>query len=270
MPNDLHVQNWAELQEALFHDAYEEKLRRYRSPYVYRGLGQARYDLKTSLMRLGGNYGEVERHLIRNFRKYAKRITSLGNIDSFWDTLAIAQHFGLPTRLLDWTYSPYVALHFATAKLSQFEQDGIIWAVNHEKVIDFLPDALKERLQEEGSNKFTTDLLNPVCKSWRDFDTLQEERFVIFFEPPSFDDRIVNQFALFSAMSDVNGLLNEWLTQHPDLYFRIIIPAALKWEVRDKLDQANINERVLFPGLEGLSTWLKRHYSPRYPGEAEC
>ena len=59
------------------------------------------------------------------------------------------------------------------------------------------------------------------------------------------------------------AVFEEWLNQHHIAFKKVIIPAALKWEVRDKLDQANITERVLFPGLDGLSTWLKRHYSPR-------
>jgi hypothetical protein len=263
MQNEHLVKNWSELQEALFDDTYHEGLQRYRSPYVYRGLGNAKYDLKTSLMRLDGQYELVEKHLIRNFRKYAKRFAEKSNTDSFWDALALAQHFGLPTRLLDWTYSPYVALHFTTAKLKDFDKDGVIWAVNHEKIIDFLPKKLKNILLEEGSNKFTTELLNTVCDNWKEFDNLQKQTFMIFFEPPSFDDRIINQFALFSAMSDAKYLLSEWLAEHQNLYFKIIIPAQLKWEIRDKLDQANINERVLFPGLEGLSSWLKRHYSPK-------
>ena len=57
--------------------------------------------------------------------------------------------------------------------------------------------------------------------------------------------------------------LDRWLERHPDLCRRLILPAALKWEVRDKLDQANITERVLFPGLDGLCRWLTRFYSPR-------
>jgi hypothetical protein len=67
-------------------------------------------------------------------------------------------------------------------------------------------------------------------------------------------------------MSDPQAVLDDWLAQHPQIARKIIIPAALKWEIRDKLDQANITERVLFPGLDGLSRWLKRHYSPRHEG----
>jgi hypothetical protein len=77
------------------------------------------------------------------------------------------------------------------------------------------------------------------------------------------DERIVNQFALFGLMSSPTANMQDWLNDHPDLYRRLILPADLKWEVRDKLDQANLTERVLFPGLDGLSRWLKRYYTPK-------
>jgi len=94
-------------------------------------------------------------------------------------------------------------------------------------------------------------------------DTLSHEPFALFFERPSIDDRIVNQFAFFSVTSDPSIALDDWLGQHPELWRKVVIPAALKWEIRDKLDQSNITERVIFPGLEGLTAWLKRHCSPR-------
>src|SRR5205823_1640300 len=106
------------------------------------------------------------------------------------------------------------------------------------------------------------EMLSRVAQGLREFDGLAEEPFVAFFEPPSLDDRIINQFALFSLMSGPTATLDAWLEDHPDLCQRIVIPARLKWEVRDKLDQANITERVLYPGLDGLSRWLKRQYTP--------
>jgi hypothetical protein len=257
---DIRIANWSELQEMLFRDSWDGSLGRFRSPYVYRGLSDASYELKTSLMRIGGPYNELERHLLRNFRKYAHRNTVSG--ESLWNLLAIAQHHGLPTRLLDWTYSPYVALHFATANILKFNLDGVIWCLNYVKSNNFLPKGLHEIINEEGSNVFTPQMLELECNSLKKLEAMSEHRFVLFLEPPSMDERIVNQHALFSLMSNATLVMNRWLSDHPDLFYRIIIPAKLKWEIRDKLDQANITERVLFPGLDGLSSWLKRQYSP--------
>jgi len=203
---------------------------------------------------------DLEFHLLRNFKKYSHQPDISGMTD--WDWLALAQHHGLPTRLLDWTYSPYVALHFATAELDSFQHDGIIWALNYEALKDFLPGNLKKELVKVGSNSFTTEMLNKVYHNILELSQ-EESEFVVAFESPSLDARIVNQFAIFTFMSHATSLLNDWLIDKPELYFRILIPAAMKWEIRDKLDQVNINERVLFPGFDGLSKWLKRHYAPK-------
>lgn len=97
----------------------------------------------------------------------------------------------------------------------------------------------------------------------REFDRLSTEPFVAFFEPPSLDERIVNQFALFSLLSHPRLRLDQWLLRRPAIAQRLIIPAQLKWEIRDRLDEANVTERVLFPGLDGLCRWLTRYYLPR-------
>jgi hypothetical protein len=110
---------------------------------------------------------------------------------------------------------------------------------------------------------FTAEMLSRGADSLQAFDRLAPEPFVVFLEPPSLDDRIVNQFALFSLLSDVSVPLDSWLSAHPNVFRKIVIPARLKDEVRDKLDQANITERVLFPGLDGLSQWLTRYYLPK-------
>jgi hypothetical protein len=261
MVQEIRIADWNELTERVYEGSWEAGIARFRSNIAFRGLSDANYALKSGLIRLGGVSERLEGHLLRNFRKYARRDSVPS--DSIWDWMALAQHHGLPTRLIDWTYSPYVAMHFATARLEDFGIDGVIWSVDFAKANELIPKELKEVLQDEGSYTFTVDMLKGIATTPAGFDRLAPDPFVVFFEPPSLDDRIVNQFALFSLMSSATAALDDWLIEHPELCRKIIIPAAAKWEVRDKLDQANITERVLLPGLDGLSSWLKRYYTPR-------
>lgn len=258
---DVRVTSWLELQRELYHDTWNANIQRFRSDFVYRGMGDAGEDLRTGLLKLGGSVRAMEYHLLRNFKKYARQ--DAVQYDSEWNWLAVAQHHGLPTRLVDWTYSPYVALHFATEDLLLYDRDAVIWCVNYVALHRLLPRSLREALLRERSNAFTVEMLQRVAPSLKKLESLTQQEFAVFLEPPSLDARIVNQFALFSLMSSPLARLDLWLRRrHPEAVRRIIIPAGLKWEARDKLDQANITERVLYTGLDGLTRWLKRHYTP--------
>jgi hypothetical protein len=260
------VKNWAELNEILFDGTWDPNIRRHRSTYAYRGVSVAGYPLTNGLMRLGPSYKNMEKNLIKQCKKYAKR--HVVEQDTEWHWLSVAQHHGLPTRLLDWTYSPLIALHFATVELDKYEDDGAVWKVNYSQVHNLLQEQQTASLDALGSRIFTADALAETIPNLEALDSRSARSFVIavFFEPPAIDDRIVNQFAYFSALSKPDLSMDDWF-EMPHVRgeveaIKIIIPKELKWEIRDKLDQSNINERVLMTGLDGLCAWLKRHYKP--------
>jgi hypothetical protein len=269
------IESWIDLQQKLFLCKPSGFLERYRSPYAFRGLTDSSYPLTTSLLRLNQCWTvdreleKIEEKLLVGFQMYAPQHTE--SMATYWDWLFLAQHHGLPTRLLDWTWSPYVALHFATANLGlvQADTDAVIWCVNVRAAHDYLPDGLVDILADAGTKAFYGDKLSRAAHDLRELGSLAQDDFVMFVEPPSIDGRIVNQFALFSVMSTPRGRLDRWLearagpyaTDRFPLYNKLIIPRHLKWEIRDKLDGANITERMLFPGLDGLAAWIKRHYS---------
>jgi hypothetical protein len=253
------VTSWRELDDAIADPAFGRHPGHARPTLVFRGLARASYTNTSSLARLSGDYAQLERHLMRNFRKYAHR-EAPGPTQ--WDWMALGQHHGLPTRLLDWTFSPLVALHFATA--SWPDDEAILWAVDCEGAHELLPETLRAQLEEEGSLVFTTEMLARHAHDLDSFDALSEEEpFVLFFEPPSLDERIVNQAAVLSAISDATCHMETWLDGQPELWRAWRIPPELKAEARERLDQAHVNERLLLPGLDGLAAWLRRYYSPR-------
>lgn len=198
----------------------------------------------------------------RNFTKYAV-IEDPSIHDSVWKQLVMGQHHGLPTRLLDWTYSPLVGLHFATSGEAFNEidlHDAVLWRIDIGEMNRLLPIQYQEKLQNENANLFTLDMLDKVAGNLERYDRDMESKAILLLEPPSIDHRIVNQYSYFlvvpKGLSDIEAFLNE-KTENTIKY---VIDRNIKWRIRDMLDQLNVNERVLQQGLDGIGAWLKRHY----------
>ncbi len=91
------VTTWRELDDAIADPAFGRHPEPARTTLVFRGLARPSHTNTSSLARLSGDYARLERHLMRNFRKYAHQ-EAPG--PSEWDWIALGQHHGLPTRLL--------------------------------------------------------------------------------------------------------------------------------------------------------------------------
>ncbi|MDD2591242.1 MAG: FRG domain-containing protein [Erysipelotrichaceae bacterium] len=259
------VRNWDQLQAIIFRDVWQDDIKRYRANFIYRGVGDISYELLPKLNRVCNHNLELEDSLLRNFKKYA--YADIADYQSFWQILTLAQHHGLPTRLLDWSYSPLVAAHFATEEIENYDKDGLIWCVDYEAIMQQLPSTLKDNLNETNSKLFSLDMLEKVAQNFDDLKKYSDKPYVIFFEPSSIHNRIINQYALFSVLSDSSTHLSDILDVYKQFCFKIIIPKEIKLEIRDKLDYINISERMIYPGLDGICKWITRKFSdlgPKY------
>ncbi len=258
---DIVIKSWDELHSAVFEDVWDPAILRYRNNRVFRGMSDAQWALTPSLNRACPHDLGLEKMILRSFQKYG--YAELQNCESFWEVVAMGQQFGLPTRLLDWTYSPLVAAHFATEDVSAYDRDGVIWCIDMTEVNAHLPAVLRNKLKEQKGVIFTRDILDGVAKN---FDTLRaysKRPFALFFEPASTVNRIANQYALFSVVSDpAVTLLDLPESEH---FTRIVIDHRAKLEIRDKLDYINISERMIYPGLDGICKWIARRYAPLGP-----
>jgi hypothetical protein len=269
---ELRVKNWKQLLGAVHSPnvvgLQERQGGRFRSNYVFRGMSDSGWSLMTSLARVKSpNVTVVESALLRSFRKYAPRGTFAR--DSDWEALAVAQHNGLPTRLLDWSVSPLIAAHFATCESEHFKKDGVIWAVDVVALRDtILPKRISKPLRKAPAVVFDVAILEDAFPRLASFDATRAKLgdACVFFEPPSIDARIANQTGILSAMNGPDASHHAYFESiaaaYPKSVRRIVIQQSAKPEIRDMLDLNNIHERMLFPGLPGLCDWLRRYYSP--------
>ena len=251
------------IKDLIFEQTYNASIGRTRSPYFYRGMRNVAYDLVTSLRRNCKEvYAKLEKPLLDNFINYV-RIEDPSINESIWKAMVIGQHYGLPTRLLDWTHSTLVALHFANTednldKLGQ--RDCVVWRIDLRDLNRNLPAKYLEYLERKNTFVFSLDSLAELAPDIAQYDADMGDDSLVCFEPPSVDQRIVNQYSFFTAIPSGITDLEAFLDTHTENTVKYVISKNLRWELRDILDQLNINERMIHPGTAGIAKWLARHY----------
>lgn len=242
---------------------YRTDIDRYRSLYLYRGMLDTSFRMETSLKRNCKHLQrELEPSILQNFTKYA--VLEDPSIErSVWHQMILGQHHGLPTRLLDWTHSSLIALNFAVSEsdMDDMEKhDCMVWRIDMKELHSLLPQEYKNALDRTNTTVFSLDSLASVTTDLRQYDEDMKDTALCVIEPPSLEQRIVNQYSFFSViptgMDDIEGFLDK----NTNNTVKYIIDKNLRWRIRDILDHLNISERIVYPGLDGLSKWLGRHY----------
>jgi hypothetical protein len=208
---------------------------------------------------------DVEDRILREFRRRAHHyLNPLPADDDVLQWLSLIRHYGGPTRLMDWTYSAFVALFFALSHRAEPGGGYVIWAVD----APWLRGRAHRVLGEAGD----VDLLAPTSDA-------PGARYAALFRPPDVDplrlaplvypaapfrlnERLTLQQGVFLCPRQITAPFEANLkAMGPgrDVLKAFTIPEASRRPFLEDLDRMNMNSATLFPGLQGFaeSLWTK-------------
>ena len=211
------------------HEVFEKSLYRtedidgdthyWEVPLIYRGMTDVRWELKSSVGRLYNYIPKLEKQMLDLFKVGARPHLNFEPKND-WKWISLAQHHGLPTRLLDWTKNPLVATYFAVEENADL--DSVVYALPALNIIDI--------------QKYS----NP----------LEYEQTEIVFLPEHVTRRIIAQQGQFTIHNNPNVPFERW-------FRKIIIPSKIRQQIRHLLSNYGINRESLFPDLDGLARHIK-------------
>jgi hypothetical protein len=217
-----------------------------------------------------------ESAILREFQRRAHHFVDPPGFQDRLEWLALLQHYGSPTRLLDFTHSFYAAVFFA---LDNAVSDAAVWAINR-RMVDRV---VSERVQRDVSRLPTQDLNRAYIRLCNEAG-LQEmtSRLVVAVEPERMNERLAAQQGLFLFPFDLTASFEENLAETFRLdptclesttsedcsillknaldnicILKIIIPKRYHVTAIEDLRKMNINAATLFPGLDGFARSLQ-------------
>jgi len=206
--------------------------------YIFRGQGNANWPLRSTFDRIYSNKQAASRDalakdLIREFYEECERISAWRYGVDDPRVLAMAQHHGLPTRLLDWSFSPYVAAYFAFSwfmfenPVMEHTGNVAIWVLNRRQLQTKAPEGQLQII------------------SVQDYE----------------NSRLGSQFGLFTYLKTNESSLEEYLTSEAvnltSALVKLELPRATAREALQDLILMGIHHGTIFPGREGIAQTIK-------------
>lgn len=210
-----------------------------RGRWVFRGHARSKWKLLPSVSRSARTAKNLighEKSLLEIFQREAS-IYQRTDCQNAWEWLSFGQHHGLPTRMLDWTHNPLVALYFAVS--SDEETDGELFALR------------------------STKKAGPVTMSKSPFDMDKPVKYY----PRIVSERLRAQEGLFIVFSDPDVCLFESKQENWEID-RFLIPSGSKADIRYDLYRLGVHDSSLFPDVDGLARRLAWQHGVNPPRAA--
>lgn len=241
--------------------------------WAFRGQHDTRWELRNAIERTDfiNLYNGVEADYVQEFMRGARNYLSKDETpEHLIEWLALMQHHGAPTRLLDFSKSPFVAAFFAFEVFNYVpEKYTAIWAINVNflkvKAIELLHDHFGEDLEKNG-NRIDEALFEKIFLA-----NLYSLVFPI--EPFRMNRRYSLQQSIFVSTGTGHQSFMEQLQFLDDAAKQAVIkmelPSVLQKEVLRDLLRMNLHRASLFPDLDGYAASLRQRYnSMKSPEEA--
>ncbi|WP_027722468.1 FRG domain-containing protein [Maridesulfovibrio zosterae] len=242
------ISSWSEFEELIREHTYRD--------WIYRGQSCAKWGLESSLERTFKDYeitdqdkGQYEIHLLEKFKAHSSLfLSNAPEKNDKLEWLSLMQHHGAPTRLLDWSFSPYVACFFAA---DHANSDFAVFCLN------------PRRLAGADENYYPTT--GPLYSEDEDILKLRKyrDRFFVTYEPKFVHQRALAQQGLFTAVTtyqrSYGKIFEEYVLSNRPI-FKIVFKAEFRKECIDRLKKMNISSTTLFPDLDGFCSSLKHDF----------
>lgn len=243
-----------------------EKFQEARNFSWYRGVGRASHDLVPSLFRHPvkkdvESLHRLERDLAATFGQRSPPFVSQV-FDDEWERMFFMQHYGIPTRLLDWSESPFVALYFALTGCKRNDEGEVI----HPVALWMLDPSEwnKEALSDISFEGDILDSKREQVKSYSPKAELDERKnTAVMIYGTHNSPRIVAQRGTFALFGKSTNPMNEQFSKgkfKKDVLQKIVIPAQAVDDVARSLFRKGIADTTVFPDLDGLAREMRRQF----------